>query len=113
MNGKELFLGLSYINRTYIDEAEHDTVSNHGRRERAGASTVRGLRRPLLAAALAALLLLLVGCVAVYVLRSQDFIIGQRDSLQNVFDEYHREVTATVPVSQQVLTFSGLQGSPG
>lgn len=113
MNGKELFLGLSYINRTYIDEAEHDTVSNHGRGERAGASTVRGLRRPLLAAALAALLLLLVGCVAVYVLRSQNFIIGQRDSLQNVFDEYHREVTAAVPVSQQVLTFSGLQGSPG
>ena len=112
MNGKELFLGLSYINRKFIDEAEHDTVSNHGGRERAGASTVRGLRRPLLVAALAALLLLLVGCVAVYVLRSQDFMIGQRDSLQNVFDEYHREVTATVPVSQQVLTFSGLQGSP-
>ena len=112
MNGKELFLGLSYINRKFIDEAERDTVSNHGGRERAGASTVRGLRRPLLAAALAALLLLLVGCVAVYVLRSQDFIIGQRDSLQNVFDEYHREVTAAVPVSQQVLTFSGLQGSP-
>ena len=61
MNGKELFLGLSYISRTYIDEAERDTVSNHGGRERAGASTVRGLRRPLLVAALAALLLLLVG----------------------------------------------------
>ena len=112
MNGKELFLGLSYINRKFIDEAERDTVSNHGGRERAGASTVRSLRRPLLVAALAALLLLLVGCAVVYVLRSQDFIIGQRDSLQNVFDEYHREVTATVPVSQQVLTFSGLQGSP-
>ena len=112
MNGKELFLGLSYINRTFIDEAERDTVSNQGGREHAGASTVRGLRRPLLVAALAALLLLLVGCAVVYVLRSQDFIIGQRDSLQNVFDEYHREVTASVPVSQQVLTFSGLQGSP-
>ena len=61
MNGKELFLGLSYINRKFIDEAERDTVSNHGGRERAGASTVRGLRRPLLVAALAALLLLLVG----------------------------------------------------
>ena len=55
MNGKELFLGLSYINRKFIDEAERDTVSNHGGRERAGASTVRGLRRPLLVAALAAL----------------------------------------------------------
>ena len=109
MNGKELFLGLSYINGKYIDEAEHDTVSNHVRKER---STVHGLRRPLLIAALVALLLLLVGCAVVYVLRSQDFIIGQRDSLQDVFDEYHREVTATVPVSQQVLTFSGLQGSP-
>ena len=77
MNGKELFLGLSYINRTYIDEAERDTVSNHGRRERAGTSTVRGLRRPLLVAALAALLLLLVGCAVVYVLRMQDVKIGE------------------------------------
>ena len=109
MNGKELFLGLSYINGKYIDEAEHDTVSGNVRK---GSSTFHGLRRPLLIAALVALLLLLVGCVAVYVLRSQDFVIGQRDSLQDVFDEYHREVTATVPVSQQVLTFSGLQGSP-
>lgn len=109
MNGKELFLGLSYINGKYIDEAEHDTVSGNVRKD---SSTVHGLRRPLLVAALVALLLLLVGCVAVYVLRSQDFIIGQRDSLQDVFDEYHRGVTATVPVSQQVLTFSGLQGSP-
>ena len=25
MNGKELFLGLSYINRKFIDEAERDT----------------------------------------------------------------------------------------
>ena len=69
MNGKELFLGLSYINRKFIDEAERDTVSNHGGRECAGASTVRGLRRPLLVAALAALLLLLVGCAVVYVPR--------------------------------------------
>ena len=31
MNGKELFLGLSYISRKYIDEAETDTVSGNAK----------------------------------------------------------------------------------
>ena len=111
MNGKELFFGLSYISRKYIDEAETDTVS---------AGIPRGryvsrfhLRKPLWVAALVALLLLLVGCAAAYVLHARAMIIGQRDSTQDVFDEYHRETVGTRSVSQQVLTFSGLQGSPG
>ncbi len=61
MNGKELFLGLSYINRKYIEEAEKDTVSSFSAQKRSR------LRSPLLIAAVIALTLLLVGCaVAVY-----------------------------------------------
>ena len=56
MNGKELFLGLSYINRKYIEEAEKDTVSSFSAQKRSR------LRRPLLIAAVIALTLLLVGC---------------------------------------------------
>ena len=60
MNGKELFLGLSYINRKYIEEAEKDTVSSFSAKKRGR------LRRPLLIAAVIALTLLLVGCAVAY-----------------------------------------------
>ena len=60
MNGKELFLGLSYINRKYIEEAEKDTVSSFSGKKRGR------LRRPLLIAAVIALTLLLVGCAVAY-----------------------------------------------
>ena len=60
MNGKELFLGLSYINRKYIEEAEKDTVSSFSAKKRSR------LRSPLLIAAVIALTLLLVGCAVAY-----------------------------------------------
>ena len=65
MNGKELFRGLSYISRRYIDEAEFGVLSSA--KESAPAARAR-LRRPLLIAALIALLLLLVGCGAAYII---------------------------------------------
>ena len=66
MNGKELFRGLSYISRRYIDEAEFGTLSS-AQNAPAPAARTR-LRRPLLIAALIALLLLLVGCGAAYII---------------------------------------------
>lgn len=60
MSGKELFLGLSYINRKYIEEAEKDTVSSFSAKKRSR------LRSPLLIAAVIALTLLLVGCAVAY-----------------------------------------------
>lgn len=58
MNGKDLFLGLNYVNAKFVDEAE--TVTQFQRE-----SKIRSLRRPLLIAAMVGLLLLLVGCGAV------------------------------------------------
>ena len=54
MNGKDLFLGLSYIDEKYIAEAEQALLPR------------RSLRRPLLLAAVLALTLLLVGCAVAY-----------------------------------------------
>lgn len=71
MNGKDIFWGLSYINRRFIDEAEVDTVCEHAKVPSGKHSTQeRPLKhsrfpRPLLIAALIAVLLLLVGCGAV------------------------------------------------
>lgn len=52
MKGKNLLLGLSYIERKFIEEAENDTLP----------VKCLTLRRPLLIAAMIALMLLLVGC---------------------------------------------------
>ena len=57
MNGKDIFMGLRYIDEDIIEEAEFGVFS---------AKTVhRTIRRPLLVAAIIALMLLLVGCAAV------------------------------------------------
>ena len=47
MNGQEIFLGLSYISRKYIEEAETETVSG-------GAGKAHRIRRPFLLAAVIA-----------------------------------------------------------
>lgn len=52
MKGKNLLLGLNYIDRKFIEEAENDTLP----------AKRLTLRRPLLIAAIVALMLLLVGC---------------------------------------------------
>ena len=76
MNGQEIFLGLSYISRKYIEEAETETVSG-------GRGKAHRIPRPFLLAAVIALLLLLVGCAAVYVLNMEHVKISsgtdQRD----------------------------------
>lgn len=102
MTGKDLLIALGDISHKYYDEAEKDAIVLQR----------KPLRRPLLIAAVIALMLLLVGCAVVYVLHMQDLKIGQRETTRYVFDEYHRQVTGTEPVTQQVLTLSGLEGSP-
>ena len=107
MNGKDLFLGLKYVGEDLIDEAE-----NHPFPSRAGrAETPRKSHRPLLIAALIALMLLLVGCGVVYVLKMQDLKLGEDQVTEDRWDnQQHTMVSQTV--SQQTLTLSGLKGTP-
>lgn len=92
MNGKDIFWGLSYINRRYIDEAERDTVCEHAKvplgKQSTQQSPVKHSRfpRPLLIAALIAVLLALVGCGIAAV------IFGG-DSIQEWFGFYWGEIT--------------------
>ena len=79
MNGEDLFRGLNYVNAKFIDEAE--TVT-----ELQGEKKMLSLRRPVLIAALIALLLMLVGCAVVYVLSMKEINIGQRQTYQDVFE---------------------------
>ena len=107
MNGKDLFLGLKYVGEDLIDEAENQPFPS----QVAGAEEPRKTRRPLLIAALIALMLLLVGCGVVYVLKMQDLKLGEAQVTQDRWDnQQHTMVSQTV--SQQTLTLSGLKGTP-
>ena len=67
------------------------------------------MRRPLLIAAIVAIMLLLVGCVAVY-LTLQDLSIGQETYVPKT-DEYGQLVEPTEKI-QDILTLTSLSGSP-
>lgn len=104
MNGQEIFLGLSYISRKYIEEAETETVSG-------GTGKAHRIRRPFLLAAVIALALLLVGCAAVYVLKMEHVKISsgtdQRD--YSLVDGVYVKDPHTVDTT--TLSMAGLKGS--
>ena len=104
MNGQEIFLGLSYISRKYIEEAETETVSG-------GVGKAHRIRRPFLLAAVIALLLLLVGCAAVYVLKMEHVKISsgtdQRD--YSLVDGVYVKDPHTVDTT--TLSMAGLKDS--
>lgn len=106
MNGKDIFIGLNYIDRKYIEEAELAAVQPQ--------SNIRTLKRPLLIAAIVAMMLMLVGCAAaVYLLRSQDMTVGTMIENRPVFaDNYGIEYVGTEEVPNQILTVNGIQGTP-
>ena len=102
MNGQEIFLGLSYISRKYIEEAETETVSG-------GAGKAHRIRRPFLLAAVIALLLLLVGCAAVYVLRMQSLKVGEFSFY--IPTEYDENGEAIPMASHEPITLLSRQGT--
>ena len=101
MNGKDLLIGLGSISPKYYDEVENDTI--------ASATRHRPLRRPLLVAAIIALLLMLVGCAVVYVLRLQDMSIGTETYTQT-FDDDGKYLDEPVEKTRDILTLFGHSG---
>ena len=108
MNGKDIFRGLQYIGDDLIENAE--TGQFPAQNQESG-KTRRPIRRPLLIAALIALLLLLVGCAVVYVLKLENVKIGtgteQRD--YSLVDGVYVENPHTVDTT--TLSMAGLKGS--
>lgn len=108
MNGKNLLIGLSHIDRKFIEESENDTVTGKSgayaepKRER------KGLRRPLLIAAIIALMLVLMGCAVAYALRLQDMSIGKDTYIQR-FDDEGRAIEPTEK-TMDVITIYGHSG---
>ena len=108
MNGKDIFRGLQYIGDDLIENAE--TGQFPAQNQESG-KTRRPIRRPLLIAALIALLLLLVGCAVVYVLKLENVKIGtgteQRD--YSLVDGVYVKDPHTVDTT--TLSMAGLKGS--
>ena len=100
MNGQDLLMGLSYIDRKYIQESEQGTIPKQGRRT---------IRRPLLVAAIVALMLLLVGCTIAYVLRMQNLHVGQYSIyVPDVYDENGDWVPVEKQAPVQLLSIQGV-----
>ena len=108
MNGKDIFRGLQYIGDDLIENAE---TGQFPAQNQGSGKTRRSIRRPLLIAALIALLLLLVGCAVVYVLKLENVKIGtgteQRD--YSLVDGVYVEDPHTVDTT--TLSMAGLKGS--
>ena len=108
MNGRDIFRGLQYIGDDLIENAE---TGQFPAQNQGSGKTRRPIRRPLLIAALIALLLLLVGCAAVYVLKMEHVKISsgtdQRD--YSLVDGVYVKDPHTV--STTTLSMAGLKGS--
>ena len=113
MNGKDIFLGLQYIGEDLIEKAEYGEFPTIAEKEAKRLT----LRKPLLIAAIVAILLLLVGCAVVYLLSLQEIKLGEE---QVTYDVYNYDPQTGEAVSyagtktetQQVLTLAGLSGTP-
>lgn len=103
MNGKDIFLGLRYIDEDLIEEAEFGEFP---------ARKSIPFRRPLQIAAVTALTALLVGCAVVYILNMQGLTLGHRQRSYDSFSDDGLEYLGKETVTEQVLTLAGLQGSP-
>lgn len=83
MKGKDIFLGLSYIDLKYVNESENETISQIKHKK---------LHRPFVIAAIIALMLFLMGC-AVLVMRLQHLTIqDETSSIPMETDFYGEEI---------------------
>lgn len=103
MKGKNLLTSLGYIDLKFVEESEKDIVSNTV----SSKSKRTCAKRPLLIAAMIALLLMLVGCAAIYHFSMQDLKIGEHTAI------YTEQAPAeTTEWKLEVLSLQGVKDSP-
>ena len=112
MNGQNLLIGLSHIDRKFIEESESDTVSGmKGTYDKSGQGR-KLFRKPLLIAAIVALMLFLMGCAAVVLLHLNDLKIGERTYTQHpLYLEDGTKTPATEKV-KEIISVQGVTESP-
>lgn len=106
MNGQNLLIGLSHIDRKFIEESENDMI---GTKNSTHKEPVRGrkiFRKPLLMAAIIALMLFLMGCATVVYLvwaespfTSLPLLTGE----QIAYDDIQLQVMGTSPIGMAMM----------
>ena len=108
MNGQNLLIGLSHIDRKFIEESENDTiVSEIGTHKRATQGR-KVLRKPLLIAAIVALMLFLMGCAAVILLHLDDLRIGAESYIAHM---QYQEDGSKIPATEKMKNSIGIVGA--
>lgn len=113
MKGKDIFLGLKYIGEDLIEEAEYGSFQA----ETAKPEQKKRFRRPLLVAAIVAMMLLLVGCAVVYMLSMKEIKLGDQLITFDVYSDDPNIGDPFEPIGQQtkiqqVLTLAGMGETP-
>lgn len=101
MKGEKMLIGLSYIDRKFIEESEHEII---------GTRQVRAARKPFLLAALIALMLFLMGCAAILLLHLDDLRIGAESYTANM---QYQEDGSKIPATEKTKNFIGIVGAEG
>ena len=109
MKVEDLLHGMNYVNSSYIEEAEAVTRLLPKKK-------LLSLRRPVLVAALIAVLLMLVGCAVVYMLNMQGLKLGDQIASRDIYEYDPNTGEAITHIgsetyTQQVLTLAGLNGT--
>lgn len=121
MNGKEIIWSLQYVSDSIVEEAEYNAFPVGTNRKLQNEKTGSLFRRPLLVAAIIALLLMLVGCAVYFYRLEQLVVINHSDEIVTSFEEEKAEIaeietpletTAGPFVAEQVLSMQGYEGSP-
>ena len=121
MNGKDIIWSLNNVSDNIIEEAEYGVFPVRTERQLQKEKSGRMFRRPLLVAAIIALLLLLVGCAVYFYRLEQLVLIDHSDEIIVTFaedkdesaeNEIPPETTAGPYVAEQVLSLQGYEGSP-
>lgn len=114
MKGENMLMGLSYIDPKFVEESEKDTVCantlNQADRREGGLSMKRTMKRPMLIAAVIALMLFLMGC-ALAVLRLSDLKIGEEAYTQHPLYLEDGTKTAATEKIREIISLQGVAES--
>ena len=117
MNGKDIFLGLRYVGDDLIEKAEYGQFPVTEVPVQKKKDPHRRLPRPILVAAILAMLLMLVGCAVVYLLSMKEIKLGDQTAARDLYEYDPNSGEAMTYLgqetyTQQVLTLAGMRGTP-
>lgn len=112
MTGRDLLESMSLIDDQLVEEAEKKPFPTDIRKPRSGAERRLPIKKVLLIAAAIGVTVTLVGCAVAYVMHRTDFQVGQQEATKPVLAENGWRIEGYEPITEQVLSLSGLEGSP-